>query len=304
MPKIFVSYRRDDSADAAGRLHDRLSAEFGKASVFIDVDNIPFGVDFRKHLADAVGNCDVLLAIMGNEWLEAQDREGKRRLDDEADFVRIEIATALQRQIPVIPILVGDNSVPKPDQLPDDLRELAFRNAAEIRAGAHFSSQVDKLVQSIRVTEVRKSPKPPTLVAKRAPVAEPKPPPKPTQTPMTATAPVAKAAVIAPRKRPLRAKLARAAGSESLPFWRMAFLLYAPRTTASLLLRLAFFPSFAMATIMAFVTLMLKDSDGHYNIFVKLFVIAFYYGCVYVPFWLPAIVLDLLEKEAADRREE
>ena len=81
MPKVFISYRRDDSADATGRLHDRLSTEFGADSVFIDIDNIPYGVDFRKHLAEAVEKCDVFLAIIGDSWLDIRDSEGTRRLE-------------------------------------------------------------------------------------------------------------------------------------------------------------------------------------------------------------------------------
>ncbi len=282
MPKIFVSYRRDDSADAAGRLHDRLSAEFGKTSVFIDVDNIPFGVDFRKHLANAVGNCDVLLAIMGDEWLDARDRDGQRRLDDESDFVRIEIATALQRQIPVIPILVGINSVPKPDQLPEDLRELAFRNAAEIRAGVHFASQVDRLVTSIRDGEKKSPPKPPVLVGKRAnPVSKP---PQPKE--VVPTASVKRSA----------AKPAPSVVRQPIPLWRHALLLYAPRNTAALIFRLLFFPAFAVATLMSTVTLFLETSvenpSALATVIVKMVLITTYYACAYVPFWLPAKIFD------------
>src|SRR5438477_638897 len=110
MPTIFLSYRREDSADAAGRLHDHLGAHFGRESVFMDVDTIPFGVDFREHLDEAVSRCDVLLAVIGERWLDAchppGPKQGQRRLDDPADFVAVEIHSALARDIPVIPVLV------------------------------------------------------------------------------------------------------------------------------------------------------------------------------------------------------
>ena len=96
MPKIFISYRREDSIGIAGRIYDRLCLKFGRESVFMDVDAIPLGVDFRQHLTDAVGQCDILLAVIGERWLTIADH-GHRRLDNPADFVRIEIETALQR---------------------------------------------------------------------------------------------------------------------------------------------------------------------------------------------------------------
>ena len=122
MPRIFLSYRRDDSADAAGRLHDRLDAHFGNDAVFMDVDRIPFGVDFRKHLDEAVGQCDILLAVIGEDWLDVRHpegpRAGQRRLDDPADFVRIEIVSALAREIPDVPVLVGRARMPSEAEFP------------------------------------------------------------------------------------------------------------------------------------------------------------------------------------------
>ena len=93
VPTIFISYRRDDSSDVTGRIYDRLILHFGKQCVFKDVDNIPLGVDFRKHLGDSVGRCDVLLTIVGKQWLVGE--QGNRRLDDVRDFVRIELEAAL-----------------------------------------------------------------------------------------------------------------------------------------------------------------------------------------------------------------
>src|SRR5436305_2110625 len=106
MAKLFISYRRDDSIGITGRIYDRLQAHFGPRSIFMDVDSIPLGVDFRQHLNEAVSQCDALIAIIGERWLEIR-LHGLRRLDDPSDFVRIEIEAALTRNIPVIPILLG-----------------------------------------------------------------------------------------------------------------------------------------------------------------------------------------------------
>src|SRR5436309_13635421 len=138
MPKIFISYRREDSGYAVLAIYDRLSSHFGREAVFMDIDTIPFGVDFRKHLDEAVGQCDILLAVIGESWLEVRfkdgPKQGQRRLDDPADFVRLEIQAALARDIPVIPVLVGSAAMPAEQQLPEGLRDLAYRNAADVRA--------------------------------------------------------------------------------------------------------------------------------------------------------------------------
>ncbi len=148
-PKIFLSYRREDSIDVAGRIHDRLAAHFGANSVFMDVDSIPFGVDFRTYLGDWVGKCDLLLAVVGDRWLEVHDADGNPRLRDPADFITIEISAALQRAIPVIPLLVGKAAMPKLSQLPPTLSQLAYRNAAEVRSGRDFHTHMDRLIRGI-----------------------------------------------------------------------------------------------------------------------------------------------------------
>jgi len=156
MPKIFISYRRYDSADATGRLYDRLKAHFGSESVFYDVDTIPIGVDFRKHLGEQVGKCDVFLAIIGDNWLsncyEDGPKKGQRRLDDPVDWVRIEIEAALTREIPVVPVLVGRARMPDQNDLPSALMELVFRHAAEVRSGADYDGQTTRLIRAIERT--------------------------------------------------------------------------------------------------------------------------------------------------------
>jgi formylglycine-generating enzyme required for sulfatase activity len=147
--KVFISYRRDDSAGQAGRVHDRLAQEFGRDLLFMDVDAIPLGADFIKVLREEVAQCDVLLAIIGPNWLNVRDEEGNRRLDNENDFVRNEIATALQRDIPVIPILLDGAKIPRPEQLPKDLVALTARNGLDVRH-ASFHIDIDKLISGLR----------------------------------------------------------------------------------------------------------------------------------------------------------
>jgi len=115
----------------------------------MDVAAIEPGRDFRKAIDQSVSTCSVLLAIVGLEWLETKDAQGRRRLDDSDDFVRIELASALRRDIPVIPVLVRGARMPTAAQLPDDLKELAYRNAVEL-THARWKSDVQVLVQALR----------------------------------------------------------------------------------------------------------------------------------------------------------
>src|SRR5262249_51988775 len=147
--KVFISYRRDESAGHAGRVHDRLEREFGRDLLFMDVDAVPLGVNFVKVLSEEVAKCDVLLAVIGPNWLNARDEDGNRRLDNPHAFVRIEIGAALQRNIPVIPILLDGTKVPKANQLPKELEELSLRNGLDIRH-ASFHNDIDKLVRSLK----------------------------------------------------------------------------------------------------------------------------------------------------------
>ena len=147
--KVFISYRRDDSAGHAGRVHDRLAHEFGPDLLFMDVDSIPLGSDFIKVLRDEVAKCDALLAVIGHHWLDARDAGGERRLDSESDFVRIEIATALQRDIPVIPILLDGAKIPKSQELPEDLQGLAARNGLDVRHSS-FHIDMDRLIGGLK----------------------------------------------------------------------------------------------------------------------------------------------------------
>ena len=146
---IFINYRRDDSIGMAGRLHDRLAQTFGRDKLFMDVDHIPVGVDFVEHLNSQVAACDAILVVIGPHWLDAKDESGDRRLDNPDDFVAIEIAAALARDIRVIPVLVDGARIPKASQLPDSLKPLARRHAAEVRH-SHFGHDAEALVERMR----------------------------------------------------------------------------------------------------------------------------------------------------------
>ena len=148
MPKVFISYRRKDNQYAANLIYDRLIERFSKESVYFDIDAMPAGVDFRRHIQQAVSECDVLLAVIGDHWQEL-DEHGEPRLNNPADFVRIEIAAALARDIPVVPVLVGSAQVPRENELPAELADLAYRNAREVRAGSSMTGDLHRLISGI-----------------------------------------------------------------------------------------------------------------------------------------------------------
>jgi eukaryotic-like serine/threonine-protein kinase len=154
MTKLFISYRRTDSRKDVGRLYDRLVDAFGKENVFKDVDSIPAGSDFRGVLAEAVSSCDICLVVIGTQWLNIRDEDGNRRIDLPDDFVRIEIHTALTRDhCLVIPVLVDGVTMPNADDLPIDLRELAFKNAVSVRDDPDFHPDVTKLINALPASD-------------------------------------------------------------------------------------------------------------------------------------------------------
>lgn len=148
MRAIFISYRREDSEGQAGRLFDDLTNHFGEDTVFMDVAGIEPGRDFRRVIDEHVASCGVLLAIIGKNWTDAKDEDGRLRLDDPMDFVRLETASALKRDIPVVPVLVHGARMPRAEQLPDDLKELAFRNGVEL-THARWDSDVQVLIKAL-----------------------------------------------------------------------------------------------------------------------------------------------------------
>src|SRR5262249_52847571 len=116
-PRIFLAYRRRDSAAITGRLFDRLRQQYGHDAVSKDVDIIPLGVDFRSHIVDLIEATNIMLVVIGRRWL-GTDASGRRRIDDPNDMLRIETELALQRNIPTVPVLVDDAAMPTLAQLP------------------------------------------------------------------------------------------------------------------------------------------------------------------------------------------
>ena len=149
MNQIFMSYRREDNAGVTGRIYDRLVQRFGKKAIFKDIDSIPLGVDFRQHIDGIVQECDAVLIVMGDKWAGDMKRTGKRRIDNPEDFVRIEIESALQRNIRVIPLLIQNASMPSESSLPESLKGLATRNGITIGHDPHFHSDMDRLIKAL-----------------------------------------------------------------------------------------------------------------------------------------------------------
>ncbi len=149
MGAIFISYRRSDSQGESGRLFDDLVRQFGKSAVFMDVVGIDAGRDFRRAIDDSVQNCSVLLAMVGPLWLHAADEHGSHRLDEETDYVRLEIAAALRRDIPVVPVLLRGAKMPRSEQLPEEIADLAYRNAVEL-THARWKSDMQVLIKALR----------------------------------------------------------------------------------------------------------------------------------------------------------
>jgi hypothetical protein len=146
--QIFISYRREESKWSARSLYDRLVTHFERKQIFMDVDTLKPGVDFFEAIEKSVGSCDVLIAVIGAHWVNAADEQGRRRLDNPEDFVRMEIATALSREVRVIPVLVDGASMPKTADLPDDLKPLVRRNALPV-SDTRFDDDCRRLVATI-----------------------------------------------------------------------------------------------------------------------------------------------------------
>ncbi|MCC6615375.1 MAG: peptidoglycan DD-metalloendopeptidase family protein [Anaerolineae bacterium] len=150
MTRIFISYRRADSEAITGRIYDHLVQALGQEQVFQDVESIPAGVNFKDYLQTTVSACDILLVVIGKQWLTVTDEEGHRRLDQPNDFVAIEVEAGLKRSdMRVIPLLVDGASMPGADDLPPRLSELHFRNAMRIRHNPDFNPDMDKLIQQL-----------------------------------------------------------------------------------------------------------------------------------------------------------
>jgi molecular chaperone DnaK (HSP70) len=144
--RIFISYRRDDTAYPCGWLFDKLAQHFGRSRIFKDIDSIQLGDDFAEEIRSAVERCDVLLALIGQRWLTITDEGGRRRLDNPSDFVRLEIEAAIARDIRIIPILIEGARIPCADELPTSLAKLARRQALEL-SSRHFDFDISRLLK-------------------------------------------------------------------------------------------------------------------------------------------------------------
>jgi hypothetical protein len=149
MSGIAISYRRSDSSAIAGRIFDRLALRYGKQAVFMDIEAIPFGIDFRTHIRSVLGEADILLVVIGAHWAGANASAGPARIRDDADPVRNEIEAALERNLPLIPVLVDGAKMPGKADLPASLERLAFLNAPEVKTGADFNAHMDRLMAAI-----------------------------------------------------------------------------------------------------------------------------------------------------------
>jgi hypothetical protein len=147
---VFVSYRREDAPGVAGRLYGELVERLGEGRVLFDVGALSPGLDFVQEIEQTAGSAAVVLALIGPGWIDARDEKGRRRLDDSNDFVRRELATALIRGARVIPVLVDGAQMPPPEQLPDELRGLTQRQAAELSA-ENWRSDVERLASTIEL---------------------------------------------------------------------------------------------------------------------------------------------------------
>ncbi len=180
MNGIFISYRRNDAPGYAGRLYDRLAAKFGAERVFMDVEGIEPGVDFVDAVERALASCEILIVLIGKDWL-AVDSGGRRRLDDPADFVHLETITALNRGIRVVPVLVEGAEMPRSDSLPADLLPLTRRQAVELSHN-HWEATSAELVGHLQKIldhdKGRASAAPPVRREAEAQRAEPAPRPE------------------------------------------------------------------------------------------------------------------------------
>jgi TIR domain len=204
MDRIFISYRRDDSAATCGRIYDRLGARFGKENVFKDVESIPLGVNFEQYIGDVVSQCAVQLVVIGPTWLTSTNEDGQRRLDDLSDMVRIEIEAALRRSIPVIPVLVQGASIPRASQLPESLQELVNRNGIPVRYDPDFEPDMVRLIAALESWV--------TARGQAAPATTPTPSPTPTPAAPWSNPNLANPGAFAAPSRPLIGQTPQLAG--------------------------------------------------------------------------------------------
>lgn len=147
MSRIAISYRRADSSAMTGRIFDRLVARYGKDSIFIDVDNIPLGVDYRRQIEATWQQADLLIAVIGPQWI-GEDTD-PARIRQRGDPIRVEIETALARELPILPVLVDGATMPASKALPKSLQPLSYINAAQVNSGRDFHAQMERLMAAV-----------------------------------------------------------------------------------------------------------------------------------------------------------
>lgn len=154
-PAIFICYRRHgEGSGYGGRVADKLVRHFGPEQCFRDVENIEAGVDFVESITHAVDACQVLVVVIGPDWATQPGSDSRPRIEDPADFVRIEVSAALRRNIRVVPVLVGGAELPSEDQLPDDLKALNRRQAQEL-TDSRWDYDTDRLIETIETIGVK-----------------------------------------------------------------------------------------------------------------------------------------------------
>jgi hypothetical protein len=209
---IFISYRRQETAYAAGWLYQQLRDRFGSDQVFKDVDNLDPGDDFYEKIDEAVGSCAVLLALIGDQWLDVDDGSGVRRLDDPQDFVRLEIEAALRRGVRVVPLLVAGARMPRPEALPQSLSGLTRRHAVELtpeRFEADTQRLLGVLERTLTTARARFEPSPVEAALPAPPVETPVPVEKPVEKPEPFAEPLVEPSV-EPVAAPVAAPIAAA----------------------------------------------------------------------------------------------
>ncbi len=166
--KIVLSYRRSDSDVITGRIRDKLASYYGEDSVFMDIDSIPLGFDYRKQIKDALLENKIFIVVIGPKWLGARDKGA--RINEENDPVRIEVETALQQGLPIIPVLVSGAKMPEPTELPQSLQNLCYLNAAEVDGGRDFHQHMDRLILATdRILKASEAPPPTQTSSTRQP---------------------------------------------------------------------------------------------------------------------------------------
>src|SRR5712664_203662 len=150
MADIFISYRREDTQWIAGRISEHLERHYGEENVFIDIYRIPVGSDFRDQIHEMLDKCEVFIAVVGPKWLMADS--GRVRISDENDWVHIEIAAALAKKVPLVPLLIDGTKMPQAEELPEDIRNFVFRAALNLDTGIDFRNHMQRLITSLDQT--------------------------------------------------------------------------------------------------------------------------------------------------------